>query len=99
MLYTFHQNTNSKKPGSCHATYLIAGYQPWPAEDLNGGGADAPKDEEEDTVMMSSPFEASQATQVDENMAEKPGKMTIMVVAEEQLEGRENIILRNLTTI
>ncbi|RPB29414.1 hypothetical protein L211DRAFT_864068 [Terfezia boudieri ATCC MYA-4762] len=64
MLHDFHHDLNLRKPSSCHATYILSGLRrtldgsSWPAT------SEGAKDVEGDEVMVSSPFELSQASSV-----------------------------------
>ena len=58
MLYDFWHTQNARKPGSLHATFLLAGLRPFQppktANGINGHGT-------EDVSMESSPFPSSAA--------------------------------------
>src|SRR4051812_47978005 len=78
MLFAFHKSQNAKKPGSCHATYIVCGYRPPPV-------VEAPT--EEDTFMMSSPFEGSMpATNPDITRNEITSTMEVVLAPEEELQ-------------
>ena len=88
MLYDFHHRENSKKTGSVHATYLVAGTQVV----TESPPANGVKDEEEDrgTYMQSSPYMSS-PTQAQEEEEEPKRQGVVTLVREEQLEGRPHI--------
>ena len=80
MLYDFHHEQNSKKPGSIHAVYLVSGIKTVnPAAAINGGHV---KDGE-DSFMQSSPFVSSPP----QEEKDPPTMKVITLVREEQLEG------------
>ncbi|MCJ1359278.1 MAG: hypothetical protein MMC33_009279 [Icmadophila ericetorum] len=79
MLYDFHHEQNSKKPGSIHAVYLVSGIKTVnPAAAINGGHV---KDGE-DSFMQSSPFVSSPP----QEEKDPPTMKVITLVREEQLE-------------
>ncbi len=93
MLYDFHVHENAKKPGSVHATYLLAGTKkviPKPPITNRQNG-----DHTEDQPMPSSPppftssmLQSSQDGETDE--AEILSIRTITLVREESLNGMIN---------
>lgn len=85
ILFEFHQQQNSKKPGSIHATYLLAGVTKPEPVPTNGETKDG-----EDDYMQSSPFMNSSMPQPEENTGET-GVLTISLVKEEDLDGRSTI--------
>lgn len=81
MLYEFHRQQNSKKPGTIHATYLLAGVKRPDTQITNGAAKDG-----EDHYMQSSPFMNSSMPQLEHGTGES-GVLTISLVKEEELEG------------
>ena len=93
MLYDFYAHENAKKPGSVHATYLLAGTKgvrehPLPAIGQNGSH------KHEDDPMPSSPppftssmIQSSQQNDDDSKEAGIPSIRTITLVREESLDG------------
>ncbi|KAI9783421.1 MAG: hypothetical protein M1816_001395 [Peltula sp. TS41687] len=81
-LYEFHQQENIKKPGSVHATYLLAGVRKPPPAVTHQNGTKHDEDEEmkDSSFMMSSSM-----PQPDEN-AEKIVVQSITLVREDELE-------------
>ena len=83
MLFEFHRQQNGKKPGTVHATYLVAGirhrqdFTMAPRASLRDG---------EDENMQSSPFQSSPMHQMDESVEECP-VLFIALVREENLNG------------
>lgn len=93
MLYEFHRNENAKKLGSVNATYVITGTQkplePLPAnssQDKDGGDND-------DEIMQSSPYLSSSMPNQDVAV-ESAGITSIMLVREEDFEGRRDVSLQ-----
>ncbi|KAI9724120.1 MAG: hypothetical protein M1812_000839 [Candelaria pacifica] len=87
MLFDFHHQETSKKPGSVHATYLLSGIRrpPDPAA-VNGSHA---KDGDDD-YMQSSPFMSSSMPNQDE-AEESVSIRCITLVKEENLQGKTDI--------
>jgi len=83
MLYDFHRNQNAKKPGTIHATYLLAGTKRVEAP-LPSNGA---KKDGDDDYMQSSPFMGSSMPQPEEGTGES-SVLSITLVREEDLEGQ-----------
>ncbi|KAK5142966.1 hypothetical protein LTR04_002051 [Oleoguttula sp. CCFEE 6159] len=88
MLYDFHRKQTAKKPGSVHATYLIAGTcrpdTPIQANEVNGHDG-------EDRVMQSSPpFPSSSMPQQEESVEEDVTVKLLLLAKEEDLEGSED---------
>jgi DNA polymerase delta subunit 3 len=83
MLFEFHRQQNVKKPGTVHATYLVAGTKRKPAATTTNGsmGKDG-----EDEYMQSSPFRSSPAPNPEEVPEDSP-VLSITLVREENLEG------------
>ncbi|TKA75951.1 hypothetical protein B0A49_03709 [Cryomyces minteri] len=84
MLYDFHHKQTAKKPGSVHATYLIAGTcrpeTSIQANEVNGHDA-------EDSVMQSSPpFRSSSMPQQEESVEEDVAVKLLLLAKEEDLE-------------
>jgi DNA polymerase delta subunit 3 len=83
MLFEFHRQQNVRKPGSVHATYLVAGTKRKQAsKSINGNTA---KDGE-DEYMQSSPFRSSPVPNLEEVPEDIP-VLSITLVREENLEG------------
>jgi hypothetical protein len=82
MLFEFHRQQNGKKPGSVHATYLIAGSKPRPQVLLRKDG--------EDEYMHSSPLRSSPVPHP-EDSAENIRTMSITLAQEEDLDGEFGI--------
>ena len=88
MLFEFHRQQNVKKPGTVHATYLVAGIKCKLAlTTTNGNGAKDGEDEH----MQSSPFRSSPILNPEETVDESP-VLSITLVREENLEGESKII-------
>lgn len=85
MLYDFHNQQNSKKPGTIHATYLLSGTKRREAPPVvaNGGV----KQDGEDQYMQSSPFMSSSMPRPEEDTGES-SVLTISLVREEELESK-----------
>lgn len=84
MLFDFHKQQNSKKPGSVHAVHLVCG--------LAAGSSSAVSTQDvqadgEDAHMQSSPFMSSSMPQKDDNDEEPPAVRSIAICREEDLEG------------
>lgn len=84
MLYEFHRQQNSKKPGSVHATYLLTGTQiVTSSSDAMNGVADG----DGDITMQSSPYMSSPIHS--EKPPEEPLKQQVITLArEEHLDGK-----------
>lgn len=84
MLFHFHRQQKSKKPGSVHAIYLLSGFiaPAAPATTTQHGSADG-----EDAYMQSSPFMSSSMPQKEDDEEPQPIK-SISMCREEDLEGR-----------
>jgi DNA polymerase delta subunit 3 len=87
MLFEFHRQQNVKKPGTVHATYLVAGTKCKTPTTTNGNAA---KDGE-DEYMQSSPFRSSPVPNSEEVPEDIP-VLSITLVREENLEGTHNNI-------
>ena len=84
MLFEFHQKQNAKKPGSVHATYLIAGTRLPPRSQQSNN---VESQDSEDAVMQSSPpIPNSSAPQATEDDAEHTPIRSILIVKEEHLQ-------------
>ena len=80
MLYDFHHQQNSRKPGSVHGIYLVSGMKTVkPAVAVSGGHIQ----DGEDSFMQSSPFMSSSMPQAENT----PSTKVVTLVREEQLEG------------
>jgi DNA polymerase delta subunit 3 len=84
MLYEFHQNQNAKKPGTVHATYLLAGTK---SKEING--TDGAQKDGEDEYMQSSPFVSGSMPQPTEE-TEEISVLSVSLVKEEDLESEYN---------
>lgn len=83
MLFHFHKQQNSKKPGSIHAIYLLSGLAAATAPAIPTQSALA---DGEDSYMQSSPFMSSSMPQKDDE--EEPLSLKhIAMCREEDLEG------------
>jgi DNA polymerase delta subunit 3 len=91
MLFEFHRQQNVKKPGSVHATYLVAGIKCKPDRTTINGN---PLKDGEDEHMQSSPFRSSPVPNLEETL-EDSSVLSITLVREENLEGLFNIMSRN----
>ncbi|KAI4155115.1 MAG: hypothetical protein LQ340_001213 [Diploschistes diacapsis] len=79
MLYEFHRQQNSKKPGSVHATYLLTGTQiVTSSSDAMNGVADG----DGDITMQSSPYMSSPIHS--EKPPEEPLKQQVITLAREE---------------
>lgn len=91
MLYDFHAHENAKKPGSVHATYLLAGNKIAKERPQLTNGQN--RNEQEDEPMPSSPppFTSSMLQSSQQNGDSQEGEVssirTITLVREESLEG------------
>lgn len=85
LLFQFHKQQNSKKPGSVHAVYLVTGYivPVTPTSSAHFEQADG-----EDAHMQSSPFMSSSMPQQEEE-EERLSVKTVTLCREEDLEGEE----------
>ncbi|KAL8915618.1 MAG: hypothetical protein Q9172_006835 [Xanthocarpia lactea] len=91
LLFQFHKQQNSKKPGSVHAVYLVTGFT------IPVTPTDLPQTEQadgEDAHMQSSPFMSSSMPQ-QEDEEEPLAVKTVTLCREEDLEG-EKIFNLNL---
>ncbi len=83
MLFEFHRQQNVKKPGSVHATYLVAGFK----RKLESVVAN---DDEmkgiESEQFQSSPFQSSSMPPVQEVVDDNP-VLSITLIGEEELDG------------
>jgi len=87
ILFSFHEETNKNKAGSCHATYIICGHRRPATTNSNGHDESLKTVDDEDTFMQSSPYEGSQiATQPDPVVEDSSKSMSIVLVPEEDLE-------------
>ena len=100
MLHDFHAHENEKKPGSIHATYLLAGVKKPDAPPArmnghtNGQKLDAKDDTDEPMPSSPPPFTSSglESSQDEGNVDEEVDRervpvRTITLVREEALEG------------
>ncbi len=92
MLYEFHRKQNGKRPGSVHATYLIAGTRRGETSSQQTNGTHSQRDGD-DTVMQSSPLLAPSSSipmpSQDEVPEAEPKPVhirSIMLVKQEDLE-------------
>jgi DNA polymerase delta subunit 3 len=88
MLFEFHRQQNVKKPGTVHATYLVAGAKRKPATTITNGNAVKDGDDE---YMQSSPFRSSPVPHLEEAPEDIP-LLSINLVREENLDGMYNNI-------
>jgi DNA polymerase delta subunit 3 len=92
MLYDFHVHENAKKPGSVHATYLLAGIKEAKGKQgLVNGGQNGTQHEDEPIPSSPPPFTSSmlQSSQQngDNDDEEVPTIRTVTLVREESLDG------------
>ena len=101
MLYDFHVHENAKKPGSVHATYLIAGTKKANQKPPATNGQNGNHNEDEPIPSSPPPFTSSmlQSSQQDHQAeeAEISSIRTITLVREESLDGM--ITLRLLSSV
>lgn len=91
MLFEFHRQQNVKKPGTVHATYLVAGVKRQSVATTTNGNT---VKDGEDEYMQNSPFKSSPIPNQDELVEDSP-VFSITLVREEDLEGMDNIICSN----
>lgn len=91
MLYDFHRQQNAKKPGAVHATYLVSGTKRKEEPAPPNGGV---KKDGDDDYMQSSPFMSSSIPQPEEISTGETSVLTISLVREEELDGRDILGLR-----
>lgn len=82
MLFEFHRQQNGKKPGTVHATYIVAGNKNKAERAVD----EITKDDEGD-IIQSSPFQSSPAA-VQEDIVEHTPVLSVILVREEDLQGR-----------
>ncbi|KAI9821703.1 MAG: hypothetical protein M1827_002284 [Pycnora praestabilis] len=94
MLFDFHHQQNSRKPGSIHATYLISGTRtPIPSISTNG----TQMRDGDDDYMQSSPFMSSPMPKQD-GLQDRMIVTSITMTREEDLEGAK-ALFENITSI
>ncbi|KAL8997422.1 MAG: hypothetical protein Q9169_003285 [Polycauliona sp. 2 TL-2023] len=84
LLFQFHKQQNSKKPGSVHAVYLVSGYL-IPVTPVNSSSQNGQVDGG-DAHMQSSPFMSSSMPQPEDEEDQLAVK-TVTLCREEDLEG------------
>jgi DNA polymerase delta subunit 3 len=82
MLFEFHRQQNVKKPGTVHATYLIAGTK----RNLDPASTSSNQLEGVEEPVQSSPFRSSPIPNIEEAIEDSP-VLSITLVREENLEG------------
>jgi DNA polymerase delta subunit 3 len=88
MLYDFHRTQNARKPGSIHATYIVAGTRRPEVPSPSNGNATSSKTGG-DAVMSDMSFPSSMPDHDDaETDVEVIPVTTVTLVKEEDLEGR-----------
>jgi DNA polymerase delta subunit 3 len=91
MLYDFHTHENAKKPGSVHATYLLAGIKTVQKKPALSNGRNGTKLEDEPVPSSPPPFTSSMLQSSQQNgdgeEAEMTSVQTITLVREESLDG------------
>jgi DNA polymerase delta subunit 3 len=92
MLFEFHRQQNVKKPGTVHATYLVAGTRRKSLATTNNGNTVKGG---EDEYMQSSPFRSSPIPPNHEEVVEDHPIFCITLVREEDLEGMHSIFCSN----
>ncbi|KAL8639683.1 MAG: hypothetical protein Q9228_003306 [Teloschistes exilis] len=90
MLFDFHKQENSKKPGSIHAVYLVCGFV---SAAPSAPSTQLEHKDGEDVSMQSSPFMSSSMPQKEEDDEFSTAK-TVVLCREEDLEGPS--IIQNL---
>lgn len=83
MLFDFHKQENSKKPGSIHAVYLVCGFV---SAAPSAPSTQLEQKDGEDVSMQSSPFMSSSMPQKEEDDELLTAK-TVVLCREEDLEG------------
>lgn len=91
MLFEFHRQQNVKKPGTVHATYLVAGIKRKRASTTTNGNS---VKDSEDEYMQSSPFRSSPVPNPEELPEDIP-VLSITLAREENLEGTYKCIWGN----
>jgi DNA polymerase delta subunit 3 len=91
ILYEFHLQQNAKKPGTVHATYLIAGMK---RKETTAATHSAKKDGDDD-YMQSSPFVSSSMPQPSEGT----GETSVLSIALAREEDLESVIAHSLIFI
>jgi DNA polymerase delta subunit 3 len=94
MLYDFHTHENAKRPGSVHATYLLAGYKKVNGKEKSSSENRQNGVHHEDEPVPSSPppftssmLQSSQQNIIDNGDLEASPVRTITLVREELLDG------------
>jgi DNA polymerase delta subunit 3 len=88
MLYDFHRTQNARKPGSLHATYILAGTRKPEAPTVSNGKVTSSKTDG-DAIMSDMSFPSSMPDHDDaETDDEVIPVTTVTLVKEEDLEGR-----------
>lgn len=91
MLYDFHAHENAKKPGSVHATYLLAGNKEVKESCPPTNGQNGTKHEDDPMPSSPPPFTSSMMQSSQQNgdgeEAEVSSIRTITLVREESLDG------------
>jgi DNA polymerase delta subunit 3 len=85
MLFEFHRQQNVKKPGSVHATYIVAGSKRNSVAATNNGSSTMKDGEDE--YMQRSPFRSSPIPPNQDVIVEDSPILSITLVREEDLEG------------
>lgn len=87
MLYDFHHKQNTKKSGTLHATYLLAGSQRTHQQSSQTNGAHS--QDGADISMRSSPFPSSSAPQpkAEDTETESSYIKLVTLANEEDVEG------------
>ena len=89
MLYDFYTTHRVKGPGSINATYLLNGVPKAPKQSyVNGHHQDG-----EDTYMQSSPYTSSSVPHQNDQDEAAPSR-TVVLVNEDDLEGKTSLRLR-----
>ncbi len=91
MLYDFHAHENAKKPGSVHATYLLAGRKNIKETSASTNGQNGTQHEDEPVPSSPPPFTSSMLQSSQQNGdgedAQVSSIRTITLVREESLDG------------
>jgi len=87
MLYDFHRTQNARKPGSLHATYLLAGTRRPEAQPSSNGHTSASQPDEDVPMSDISFLNSSMPDQDGHAEGASIPVTTITLVKEEELEG------------
>ncbi|KAJ6021120.1 hypothetical protein N7540_006624 [Penicillium herquei] len=94
LLYEFHRNENTKKPGSVHATYVITGIQSSPSTSATATNGNT---KDEDEVMQSSPYLPS--SMPNQDSASELARFTAVILAREEDLDEAKSTFHSISTI